>query len=1025
MKLAELRVYDYTKALATPRPEGATVYDAVRTILAPFDFKQKPAYLGLWEFVTCGRGTAEGVKTYLEGLQSVAFNNKLKRLIPPQLQTIAKYTGLVKHILNYGKPFQSLFDEVDLTKSEQIQRTQAEGLDLEARKDLEALLEDQTFESDENHLLRKFYTHVDILTEPTLRNRYFNRILTQLIPRVGTQTRLISLFAQLYCHLVNKELVATVDPVVTRYLEAHPIDFFSHSLKHMGLILEPHSNFKKSTLVLEEWQRGCCRAIRAEQNVLVSAPPSAGKTFVSTEVINAYDDAWYVVPTKPLADQLAGILLATLEDNERKKGVVPRNLRLELEGLGGGGAVAAETKTAYRRFYRAKDNLVVATPRRLWDLIRSKQAPPNPRYLILDEFHNLSCPVLGPFYEALFLYAAFHKIRVVALTGTMRNSDFDPIRTWFERTLAGPLFSVMIQKRFFNQRRVVFRVTGERVAVAALDPLDHLRLETVRSPTFRHPGLIPSAVLRLYGKLPDFPRVNERTPVLPTLDEVDAFEGRLFAHVAAQPDAVLSDLLKERPVSSDALTLDQIHTTLCAMDAQWKPLLFFKMDPHECLRFFQTFIQFIQDKNELVYGNFQEDQPIVEQYLEDVMDLNHPEGEEEGKERESEKAIANAEQRRVKWETLYTMKYVPKLRKFYKEYTEPTPAPAKLEAFNAKYGASLTHEAIVAKRTAHVAKQLATPYDRVRLRRSYEIHDDIKISNYSESAIMKDIRGQINDELAHYRKHHGPFTDMEAEFDDFNEIEETRTWKSGFAETRRMGRPWSSAGAGGRPAKDDDPAWVYTYMISYKHPVMVAAECGLLFYNELLNPALSYIAQLLISRHPLVFVSDRTLTSGINYPFKTVWLQGGLKGEPTEVLDNTTAFQGMGRAGRRGLEKEATIITNGVDIPSILTPHYNPMGRNEAGVMDAILGSDDLRLFARTGERAAATAAAVTATASAVTATAVTAVTATAATVPVAAAAENVLHFVATVEALLEAAAPTVKTGTWEDMLCEDFLLPT
>jgi hypothetical protein len=365
------------------------------------------------------------------------------------------------------------------------------------------------------------------------------------------------------------------------------------------------------------------------------------------------------------------------------------------------------------------------------------------------------------------------------------------------------------------------------------------------------------------------------------------------------------------------------------------------------------------------------------------------------------------------------MKYVPKLRKFYKEYTEPAPALAKLEAFNAKYGASLTHEALVAKRTAHVAKQLAVPYDRVRLRRSYEIHDDIKISNYSESAIMKDIRAQINDELAHYRKHHGPFTDMEAEFDDFNEIEETRTWKSGFSETRRMGRPWLPAGAGARPAKDEDPAWVYTYMISYKHPVLVAAECGLLFYNELLNPALSYIAQLLISRHPLVFVSDRTLTSGINYPFKTVWLQGGLKGEPTEVLDNTTAFQGMGRAGRRGLEKEATIITNGVDIPSILTPHYNPMGRNEAGIMDEILGSDELRLFARTGERVSATA--VTAVADAV----VPAAAAAAA----AAAAENVLQFVATVEALLgtgvPVAAPTVKTGTWEDMLCEDFLLPT
>ena len=737
----------------------------------------------------------------------------------------------------------------------------------------------------------------------------------------------------------------------------------------MGLFLEPHSNFKRHVLVLEEWQRECIRSIRTDHNVLVSAPPSAGKTFISTEVINACDDGWYIVPTKPLADQLAGILLATLEDNEKRKGVSARNLRLEVEST-----TDSEAKTAYRRFQRVKDNLVVATPKRIWDLIRNKQAPANPRYIILDEFHNISCPILGPYYEALFLYAAYHGIRVVALTGTMKASDFEPMKTWFEATLPGPLFAVMIQKRFFNQRRVVFRMNGEKISVATLDPLDHLRIDTVRSSAFRHPGLVPAAVLSLYKKLPAFPRVDERAPVLPTLDDVDAFEGRLFKYVASQPDAVLTGLLKELPVSSDALTLDQIHTTLCTMDAQWKPLLMFKMDPHACLRFFQTFIHFIQDKNKLVYGNFQEDQPLIEQYLEEVADMKAAEKGVE-KDEDSEKAMENAERRRQKTESLYHTKWVPKLMKWYKEYQSPAEDPSGLAEFNTKYGVSLTHEYIVAKRAAHVAKQLGKKYDNVRLRKNYEIHDDMKISTYSEGGIMKSIRDQINEELAHHRKQHGPFKTMEAEFDEFNDIEETRTWTKGdkkggkrggeesankkddYSETRRMGRPWYS---GGKPfvhegafVSDDDDGWVHSYKIPYTHPIMVAAECGVLFYNELLNPALSYICQLLISRHPLVVISDKTLTSGVNFPFKSVWLQGGLKGEPIEKVDNTTAFQGMGRAGRRGLEKEATIITNGVDIPSILTPQYNPVVRNDADRMDEVLGSEELCRFARTGERPA------------------------------------------------------------------------
>ena len=1008
MKLAEHRVYEYTKTL-TPAQlrEGTTVYNSVSTILAPFEFRVKPSYLGLWRFVSGVPDSAETIKTHLEALQTVSYNNKLKRLIPPQLQTIAKYTGIVKHVLNVGKPFNSLFDEVDLTKAEIIQRDYVKGADLEARSSLEALLEGITFAGDENALLRAFYGNVEVLTDPVLRNTYFNRILLLLIPRIGRDVRLVSLFAQLYCHLVNKELVTTVDPAVARYLSANPIDFFSHSLQHMGLVLEPHSNFKRPTLVLEEWQRECVRSIRTHHNVLVSAPPSAGKTFVSTEVINACEDGWYVVPTRPLADQLAGILLATLEDNEKRVGVTARNLRLEVDSV-----------TAYRRFHRARDNLVVATPARMWDLIRAKQAPPPPRYIILDEFHNISCPVLGPYYEALFLYAAFHRIRVVALTGTMKASDFEPMRTWFEATLPGPLYAVMIQKRFFNQRRVVFRCDGDRVSVATLDPLDHLRVATIRDAAFRHPGLVPSAVLRLYNKLPSFPRMDERVPVLPTLDDVDSLEGRLFHHVASQPDAVLSELLKELPVSSDALTLDQIHATLCTMDVQWKPLLFFKMDPHACMRFFQKFIHFIQDKNKLVYGDFQGDQPLIAQYLEEMADLTEAEKADE-KDDCSEKAMENALRLRLKFESIYQTKWLPRLTRWYREYQTPKEDPVRLAEFCTKYGVTMTHDYILAKRAEHVAEQLSKKYDMVRLRKNYEIHDKMKISTYSEGGIMKSIRDQFNDELAHYRKHHGPFKAMDAEFDEFNDIEETRSWtkkekkaaaeailagvkkavkKEEFTETRRIGRPWHSSGDPftfeGAVVSDDDEGWEYTYKIPYTHPILVAAECGVLFYNELLNPALSYMCLLLISRHPLVAISDKTLTSGVNFPFKSVWIQGGLKGEPIETIDNTTAFQGMGRAGRRGLEKEATIITNGVDIPSILTPQYNPVTRNDAKRMEEVLDSE-LRHFARTGERPATAVAATGATGAA-------AAAATAAATVAAAGATGV-------------AAVDISTGSWED----------
>jgi hypothetical protein len=149
--------------------------------------------------------------------------------------------------------------------------------------------------------------------------------------------------------------------------------------------------------------------------------------------------------------------------------------------------------------------------------------------------------------------------------------------------------------------------------------------------------------------------------------------------------------------------------------------------------------------------------------------------------------------------------------------------------------------------------------------------------------------------------------------------------------------------------------------MSYDHPVLVGIECGLLFSNELLNPALTRTCQLLLSKHPLIVVSDKGLATGINYPIRTVWLQGAFPGEPVEVLDNTLAQQAMGRAGRRGHDREATIYMSGVDMKNILMPQYRAVGPNDPARMALLVEGEDeaFRRFVLTEEREAPVAATV------------------------------------------------------------------
>ena len=979
MRLAEERVYAYTRT-KTPlevRDQGVALYEQVGSILSPFEFKHKPSFLALWGHLLCGLET--DVKGHLEALSAVALNNELKRLVTRDIRTPSKHKGILKRVLNLGtETFGSLFAEVDLTSVEQAQRDHSKEQEARRVEALEALLASKPLdgEFDGDALVMAYYDHVRNLSDPVQRNTYMNRILVQVVRAVTTTPTvpLLNLLVQFYDRLVHHEIVSTVAPAVTAYLERNPIDFFRHSLQHMPLLLEPHSNFKGSAAVLDPWQRATLKAIKAGSNILLNLPTSAGKTVVSSGVLNDYADAWFVVPTLPLAEQLTGILLATLMDKEARKGAdLQRNVRLESEG------------SSYRRFQKARDNIVVATPLRLWSLIHGKALPDKPKYIVLDEGHNLGCPILGPAYEYILKYAAFHGISVMILTATMRDSDYEGMIEWLKRLLgekANTLFTVAQKRRFFNQQRRVFRVHPgtQKVTSELVDPLEHLTSELLRSPTFRHPGLVPGEVLNLYSRLSTSTSVRLPTAArIPTLDDVEVLEESLFKELAASGSfeafrsttttTTTAATTGATTASASAATLTpyQVYMTLKAMKPEQKPLLLFKLESLPCMKLFLTLVRLAQDMSKLVYANFADDQPIIDQYLKEASAFEEASDGGSG----SEVAEEHADKVRAQRDILFASKYSPRLARFYKEYLEAPIDPADIAAFNAKYGANLTAAFIAKKRAKHAASQLAKTASTIQLRTDYAIHHDMKISTYSSSTIMKDIRHQINDELDHQRALRGPFPDMrllDPDFDEFNNLEETIHWKkwdpvrrewrrTRESETRKQGRPWSS----GLASSPDGPDKDYTYSISYDHPVLVGIECGLLFYNELLNPALTRTCQLLLSKHPLIVVSDKGLATGINYPIRTVWLQGAFPGEPVEVLDNTLAQQAMGRAGRRGHDREATIYMSGVDMKNILMPQYRAVKPNDPAHMIPLVEGEDeaFRRFVLTEERACATTATV------------------------------------------------------------------
>jgi replicative superfamily II helicase len=947
MRLAERRVYEFTKTKTGSqlRTEAKAIFTSIQDILEPFVFKQKQAFLDLWAFVLLNQGTPESVKTCLESIKSVAHNNKLKRLILPQLQTAAKYVGIVKHVLNVGKEFQSLFDEVDLTSSELILRDRAKEHESAMEHALKIFLTTLSFDKTATELIRTFYDCVSELSDPELRNYYFNQFLVQLCKQPKVTMSLTNLFVQLYDRLINHELVVTVDPVVTSWLLANPINFTTHCLQHLSLQLPPYDTFQKPQVVLDDWQREALLEIKKGHHVCLFTPTSSGKTMMASAAMENNESVLYIQPEKPVAEQFASIVVATLEDQERRKGATVRNVRLELD---------QRQKNPYRRYPTKKDNVIVGQPQRVVGLIKAGKLGIEPGCVVLDEFHNINDPMMGPAYQYLLYWAAFHGKQVIVLSASIPN--YDEVNPWIRRVLTGPLFSVHLTKRFFNQRRLVFKVEDHKVTLKTLNPLDHLQSETLTSSTFRHPGLVPTEFLKFYQSVPTFPRLEDRSKV-PTMDDVETWEHALFKHIALLPPAQQASYIKDTPVPCDQLTLHQIVVTLRTLNDTHKPLLLFKMDSEACLRRYYDIIKCLKAENDLVYGDFQADQPIIQAYLAEVEDMSPEKVGGSGEEAERQ-----AEAFQVKLQGLFASKYLKQLQRFYEDYQTPKPDVAAMEAFNTTFGGNITHEYILRKRAEHVQEQnlySSELYKNIKLRDGYTLHDKIKITNYSGGSIMKEIKRQLEGELSFQRAQLGPFSLLDPEFSEFDEITETcyyRVWddkdykwvRTGEMLAHRLGWPWPQ----GRPQNDHCE---YEYSLSYEHPILVGIECGLLFNNALLNPAFNYMCQLLIGKHPLVTISDHTYTTGVNFPYRTVWIHGSLKGEAREDMANERFWQAAGRGGRRGLFKMAMIILDGLVTERLLFPKFHPVGKNTEEAMASLMDkeSEDFATFMRTETRPA------------------------------------------------------------------------
>jgi len=954
------------------------IYEQVIEIINKYEFLIKESYIRLWKFFLFSKSFENDNQSIVNLIQTIKTrinHNGIIKTIDNEIRSPIKLKSLIKQILNIQEEYVNIFKiNIDsLSGSKYEQQKNIDSNDRDYSQNLDNFLNDNNFKIREEKFIKKeikdiqdgkindkehsifkrinfkdteeniisvFFNNVKIIRNHKLRNNYYNSFLKILINNMNmfietkrkkdmensekiskgkhVDTSAIKLFNDkcdalikcqyhilllIYLYLTNNETVKSVDPKVSQYFKEHDIDWFTYQVKEFTQNLYPHWYFKTKEFTLDSIQKICLQNVELMMSILLSAPTSWGKTLLATYAIRKNNKVIYVIPTGPTGLQLAGVIITSLMESEQLIGEVKKNVRLEIGTYN------------YKRFSK-KDDIIIGTPSEIVKLIKRGEIKEDTDYIILDEFHNISYPN-GELYEYILLWGSFNKIPVMCLSATIPN--FEEVNEWLSTIFDNNVYSVNEKTRFCNQKRLIIK-NGNLISI---NPLEHMEISTLKSNTFSHIGLYPIEVFNLYQKIPDFPRVNETLEKFVTLKDIHNLECDIFTYLKKLDNDKLENIISNNPIEEDSLTMFELYTLLKKYSAGIKPMLIFKMDSEKCLRTFITLTDLIKDYNDLVYDNFNDDQPIIKAHNDKINELL-------GKAKTSRETASKEEKKEkenIMIDNIMINETLPLLQKFYDNYSIPTEKKILsmqkyVEDFNKKYSAKLTCESIYRLRQIHVSNELAKCNGgSIGLRNEYLLHPEAKLNTTDVSPEnTRKVRNHINREIEREQK----INSNTQQIYKFSDERITKMCKINPGES-----------------------------IDYDHPFMIGHEYGLLCYSELMAPAFQRVTQYYINKNPSIILVDKTFAVGVNYLIKSVMLLGGLKGEPLEDIDNTLAFQAIGRAGRRGLDHEGIVIYSGVNISDVLVQRYRRVVPNDKKLMESLLTNEskDFKKYVLTGEK--------------------------------------------------------------------------
>lgn len=671
-----------------------------------------------------------------------------------------------------------------------------------------------------------------------------------------------------------------------RFSATFPIDqMIKFQLKEMEDIIPPFSPFEKKKLALDPWQLDVFGFINKKVSILIDAPTASGKTVCATYCVKVCEQVLFVLPSKELANQVAGVI---------RNMKTPTTTFTPIKLITGENIYEDNNPKVYigtavdlERYFNLEQT----------QMLRAKQTRTSLNqfdidtfdYIIVDEIHQMNSPEQGCAMQRLIKR---FKCPMLGLSATIGNPE--QLQNWIaylKRTTPSiEVERVSYSKRFINQQKHVWNGTG----LTPINPLAVVDLEFLQSGKLTRTEMqfIPNDIFKVYDKMEALYPREALESIAPgsffsnaciSLDQCKSYESAIKKTLTElsisypTQTGLLLESFKLGDIKLDQLGPKELYTVLKQMQHDKKlPAIVFKFDPTTCKKVANDLLEWMETEELVKYPLYRETRELQAKCYKEMKDKIAAIDQVDFGKSDDIKSDKLDREMGVK-ETC--------LKEFLEEYK-------KLLAHNIhKYKSELTESHISQERRSrlefYVAHYTKESINICRMKELCDInvfapHPDFTFSNVT---ISMSTMIEIKNLLREYTQQMSQDVDM-----------------------RRK-------------------KLTNNFNIGYNHFFLKSIERGFVLYLNALPVPFQRIGQMLIADGgaPVTF-SDESLAFGVNYPIRSVALLGSTN---NDIIDKAKADQASGRSGRRGLDTKGHTIYIGVNWKDLTSSEYiNVVGAN-------------------------------------------------------------------------------------------------